>query len=106
MPGGRSPDEGDALGRVGQRLTPQREHVGLGLDYIFDTRDLAAEIAAHPDKFPPHLGYTADIAMTAPEQLPALADELARRGVDDASLARIFGGNWLRVAREVWQPPF
>ena len=81
-------------------------HVGLGLDYIFDTRDLAAEIAAHPDKFPPHLGYTADIAMTAPEQLPALADELARRGVDDASLARIFGGNWLRVAREVWQPPF
>jgi membrane dipeptidase len=82
------------------------EHVGLGLDYIFDTRDLAAEIAAHPDKFPPHLGYTADIAMTAPEQLPDLADELARRGVDDASLARIFGGNWLRVAREVWQPPF
>jgi membrane dipeptidase len=81
-------------------------HVGLGLDYIFDTRDLAAEIAAHPDKFPPHLGYSADIAMTAPEQLPDLADELARRGVDDDSLARIFGGNWLRVAREVWQPPF
>ena len=81
-------------------------HVGLGLDYIFDTRDLAAEIAAHPDKFPPHLGYSADIAMTAPEQLPDLADELARRGVDDASLAQIFGGNWLRVAREVWQPPF
>ena len=82
------------------------EHVGLGLDYIFDTSDLAAEIAAHPDKFPPHLGYSADIAMTAPEQLPDLADELARRGVDDAALAGIFGGNWLRVAREVWQPPF
>jgi len=80
-------------------------HVGLGLDYIFDTRDLAAEIAAHPDKFPPHLGYSADIAMTAPEQLPDLADELARRGVDDDALARIFGGNWLRVARAVWQPP-
>jgi len=82
------------------------EHVGLGLDYIFDTRDLAAEIAAHPDKFPPHLGYSADIAMTPPEQLPALADELARRGVDDDSLARIFGGNWMRIARAVWQPPF
>jgi membrane dipeptidase len=82
------------------------EHVGLGLDYIFDTSDLAAEIAAHPDKFPPHLGYSADIAMTPPEQLPALADELARRGVDDESLARIFGGNWMRIARAVWQPPF
>jgi membrane dipeptidase len=82
------------------------EHVGLGLDYIFDASDLAAEIAANPDKFPPHLGYSADIAMTAPEQLPELAEELSRRGVDDASLARIFGGNWLRVARAVWQPPF
>lgn len=82
------------------------EHVGLGLDYIFDASDLAAEIAANPDKFPPHLGYSADIAMTAPEQLPDLAEELSRRGVDDTSLARIFGGNWLRVARAVWQPPF
>jgi len=82
------------------------EHVGLGLDYIFDTSDLAAEIAAHPDKFPPHLGYSANIAMTPPEQLPALAEELARRGVDDESLARIFGGNWMRIARAVWQPPF
>ena len=27
-------------------------------------------------------------------------------GDNDASLARVFGGNWLRVAREVWQPPF
>ena len=82
------------------------EHVGLGLDYIFDASDLAAEIAANPDKFPPHLGYSADIAMTPPEQLPDLAEELSRRGVDDASLARIFGGNWMRIAREVWRPPF
>ena len=82
------------------------EHVGLGLDYIFDARDLAAEIAANPDKFPPHLGYSADIAMTRPEQLPDLAEELSRRGVDDESLARIFGGNWMRIARSVWQPPF
>ena len=27
-------------------------------------------------------------------------------GVDDESLARIFGGNWMRIARAVWQPPF
>ena len=44
--------------------------------------------------------------MTPPEQLPDLAEGLSRRGVDDAALARIFGGNWLRVARAVWQPPF
>jgi len=80
------------------------EHVGLGLDYIFDTSELAAEIAAHPDKFPAHLGYSPDIAMMAPEQLPELAQELSRRGVDDESLARIFGGNWMRVARAVWRP--
>jgi membrane dipeptidase len=79
-------------------------HVGLGLDYIFDSSELGAEIAAHPDKFPPHLGYSTDIAMMPPEQLPELAEELSRRGVDDASLAAIFGGNWMRVARQVWRP--
>ena len=78
-------------------------HVGLGLDYIFDSSELAAEIAASPDKFPPHLGYSADIAMTPPEQLPDLAEELSRRGVDDAALALVFGGNWMRVARQVWR---
>ncbi|MBC7662234.1 MAG: membrane dipeptidase, partial [Caulobacter sp.] len=80
------------------------EHVGIGLDYIFDSSELDAEIAANPDKFPPHLGYSAGIAMTPPEQLPALAEALSRRGVDDEAIARIFGGNWLRVAREVWRP--
>ena len=79
-------------------------HVGLGLDYIFDSSELAAEIAANPDKFPPHLGYSAGIAMTPPEELPELAEELSRRGVDDASLALVFGGNWLRVAQAVWRP--
>ncbi len=41
--------------------------------------------------------------MTTPEQLPDLAEELSRRGVDDESLARVFGGNWMRVARQVWR---
>ncbi|MEO5688157.1 MAG: membrane dipeptidase [Burkholderiaceae bacterium] len=79
------------------------EHVGLGLDYIFDASELDAEIAANPDKFPPHLGYSSNIAMTPPERLPDLAQALSRRGVDAASMARIFGGNWMRVARSVWR---
>ncbi len=82
------------------------EHVGIGLDYIFDSSELDTEIKANPDKFPPHLGYSAGIAMTPPEALPDLAEALVRRGVDGEALARIFGGNWLRVARQVWQPPF
>jgi membrane dipeptidase len=80
------------------------EHVALGLDYIYDQSELAAEIAANPDKFPAHLGYSAGIAMTPPEQLGELAQALSRRGVDDAALARVFGGNWLRIARQVWEP--
>lgn len=79
------------------------EHVGLGLDYIHDQSELAAEIAADPDKFPAHLGYSAGIEMTMPERLPDLAEELSRRGLDDAALARILGGNWLRVANQVWK---
>ena len=82
-----------------QRLLVDSEHVGLGLDYICDQSELAAEIAANPDKFPAHLGYPAGIAMTAPGQLPDLAEELSRRGLDDEALTRIFGGNWSRCGK-------
>jgi membrane dipeptidase len=79
------------------------DHVGLALDYIYDPHELDS-IAKNPTMFPPELGYQDGIRMTPPEDLPALADELRRRGMGDTDLAKVFGQNWLRVARQVWKP--
>ena len=46
------------------------EHVGLALDYVFDTRELLDYIAAHPEIFPPgESGNSATINMVRPEQI-------------------------------------
>jgi membrane dipeptidase len=78
------------------------EHVGLGLDFLFDQRELEA-IAANPALFPPELGYGRGIQLMPPEQLPALALELERHGLRTPDLAAFFGGNWMRIARQVWK---
>lgn len=78
-------------------------HVGISLDYVFDDAELAAYIAANPDKFPPHLGYGAGMAMAGPERFPEITEGLLRLGYDDASVMAILGGNWRRVAEAVWK---
>lgn len=78
-------------------------HVGLGLDYTFDHDEVDEYVASHPEIFPPHLGYGAGMHMVEPEQLPELTDILLARGWADADVAAVLGGNWMRVARQVWR---
>jgi len=78
-------------------------HVGLGLDYVFGGDELDAVMAADPSTFPPHLGYGAGMRMLAPEELPALVDELLRHGFNDADVSAVLGGNWMRIAQQVWK---
>jgi membrane dipeptidase len=40
-----------------------------------------------------------------PEALPPLEAELAGLGYPEDAIAGIMGGNFLRVAQQVWQPP-
>ncbi|MCO7597472.1 MULTISPECIES: dipeptidase [Pseudomonas] len=79
------------------------EHVGIGLDFIHDRQEIDAYLAANPDKFPPHLGYSVGMDMMSPAELPALAAQLSAQGMNDAELAAVFGGNWLRLAEQVWR---
>lgn len=57
------------------------DHVALGSDYDGAPVPDAVKDAAHND---------------------ALIEELARRGYDDAAIAKISRDNWLRVLRQVW----
>jgi membrane dipeptidase len=79
------------------------DHVGLGLDYVFDSAELDDLIRSHPDLYPPEKGYGAGMAMIEPERFPEIAEALSSRGYTDPEVQGILGHNNLRVARQVWK---
>ena len=79
------------------------EHVGLGLDYVFDRAELDACVRANPALFPPATDITGGMAMVAPEAFDAIAEGLARRNLTDDQIRGVLGENWLRVASRVWR---
>ncbi|MBL4801473.1 MAG: membrane dipeptidase [Emcibacter sp.] len=81
------------------------EHVGLGLDYVFDRGELDDLISGDPATFPRDLGYHKGVSMVPPEALGDIVDRLVRLGYSECDLRSILGGNFLRVARAVWRPP-
>ena len=79
------------------------EHVGLGLDYVFDIEELDAALEASAGLFPEGWGYQPGIPFAAPEQLVEIRDGLLSRGYPTTDVARIMGRNWLRVAAACWR---
>jgi membrane dipeptidase len=79
------------------------EHVGLGLDYVFDRSELDQHIRSRPDLYPVERGYTSGIAMVEPERIAAIAEGLLARGYKRTEIQGILGHNNLRVARQVWK---
>jgi membrane dipeptidase len=79
------------------------EHVGIGLDYVFDQQELIDFVAANPATFPPEEYADGRVAMVAPEQIPELAERFLQLGYSSQNIGDILGGNHLRVARAVWR---
>jgi membrane dipeptidase len=79
------------------------EHVGLGLDYVFDQEELNDLVRARPDMYPPEKGYKEGIAMIEPERFPLIAEALLWKGYKEADVQGILGHNNLRVAKQVWK---
>ena len=78
------------------------DHVGLGLDYVIDKAELIEYIQSHPERFPP--GQINDyLAMVEPEQLPGITELLLLRGHSEEVVKGFLGGNFLRVAEQVWK---
>ena len=44
-----------------------------------------------------------EIKHVVPEQMPAFTEGLLKQGYKDADVANILGGNWLRIAKQVWK---
>ncbi len=79
------------------------DHVGLGLDYVFDLQELADFKASHPEMYPAQEGYSTPLNMVEPERIPQIAERLYALGYNAQDLANILGGNFLRVATQVWK---
>lgn len=101
-------DYADAIDDLVQRVGIN--HVGIGTDYtqdqpkaFFDWIFLqqGTKYKERPIVYPDPLIHPQ--GMETPDKLPNLADELQRRGYDEAGTAKILGGNWLRLFRQVWE---
>ena len=77
-------------------------HVGLGLDYVLDKQELITYIEGRPDIFPPDK-FNDYLAFVEPEQFPELTELLLKKGYSEDVIRGVLGGNFLRVAEEVWK---
>lgn len=82
---------------VAQLVGPQ--HVGLGLDYVYDMPALEAMLAQGGSEAP----LDGPMQQIEPERLPAIIDALLAMNYTEADITAIIGGNWLRICEQVWR---
>ncbi|WP_252006694.1 dipeptidase [Ferrimonas sp. SCSIO 43195] len=85
------------------------DHVGLATDDMFDV-SLVVDFAKKNATMYQDDGYMidafergADDAAMLARILPAITDELWKRGYTDAQLAKIYAGNKMRVYQQIWE---
>lgn len=79
------------------------EHVGIALDYAFDSQELQEWLADNRDMFPRDV-YGDSLDYVEPERLPTITEALVRSGFSRPEIDLIMGENWYRVASHVWKP--
>jgi len=80
------------------------DHVGLGLDYVFDrAADDDPPGLNRADWWPPGNEYgSGGMKIVPPERFPEITEALLARGYSETDTAKILGGNFMRVAGETW----
>jgi microsomal dipeptidase-like Zn-dependent dipeptidase len=79
------------------------EHVGVSSDYSFDLDDLNREMAENPELFPEMYARWGPIKIMPPEDLLRVEQALIDRGYPTEAITGILGGNFRRVAEQVWR---
>lgn len=78
------------------------EHVGVSLDHAFDLQEVEGFFENNRDMFPvAEFGST--LEMVPPEIFGSLRQALAREGMSAREIQGVLGGNWQRIATEVWR---
>jgi membrane dipeptidase len=79
------------------------EHLGLGLDYVFDSLELIELVKSRPGYFPGAAGFGNETTGLPPECIPDLVEGLLQRGWSEDYIAGLLGANLARVARLAWK---
>jgi membrane dipeptidase len=79
------------------------DHVGIGLDYVFNKTELTGGFEAKRHIWPKGFGYENSMRFVPPERLEDIVAALLARGYRDEDVKRVLGGNFLRVAKQVWK---
>jgi membrane dipeptidase len=79
------------------------EHVGLGLDLVYDMAGWHSFFHANKDRYWRDYGDTPPSEFFPPETLPALTEAMLEAGYSDDDVRGILGGNYLRIVDEVWK---
>ncbi len=80
------------------------QHVGIGLDYVKNTAGLWNWVRDNPEMWPPVDGKPHDdTAFGQPEQVAELCELMLSHQYAEDDVRAILGGNFARVAREVWR---
>lgn len=80
-------------------------HVAVGLDYAFpvDVEGIDDVIASNPHFWPKAEYPSGPKHYAAPAQMRELAEVLLRRGQPERSVRNVLGGNFMRLAGEIWK---
>jgi membrane dipeptidase len=74
------------------------DHVCIGLDYTWKRGAAFSKFRA----FWPEEHYHGTFAYLGPHQLPEITELLLRRGYEEKDIRALFGGNYYKLARQVW----
>ena len=80
-------------------------HVGIGLDYAFpvEIEGIDTVIADNPQFWPKNEYPAGATTYAAPAQMRELIEVLLRRGQPERTVRDVMGGNFMRLAREIWR---
>ena len=80
------------------------EHVGLGLDFVYYPEQFYREVMADPQWWPEEYLQNLDgFNYFPPEELPLVTGILLKKDYSESEIHGILGGNFLRVAGQVWK---
>ncbi|MDJ0653340.1 MAG: membrane dipeptidase [Xanthomonadales bacterium] len=78
------------------------EHVAISLDYVFDQSEVYDFIDKMRESFGDEMASQFTCRFAPPDTFPHIVAALLKKGYTEETVSKILGGNWLRVAQEVW----
>ncbi len=79
------------------------DHVSVALDYSFDRQETMEYVRRLDADSRSRLRLDDKLTMAPPETFPEVVELLLLRGHHSSTVAKIMGGNLLRLAEEVWR---